>query len=128
MLNMLKNFFANTLYVKIFANRFEILHIESGKMNSIIADRPFTTHRLLVGQFTEAAIELRKGIKLVYAGRNKLFIASPAILIQPMEMFEGGLSQVEERALQELAMSVGARKAIVHVGNTLTDQEVIAKL
>jgi hypothetical protein len=41
-------------------------------------------------------------------------------------MVEGGLSEVEERALRELAMSSGARSVVVHIGAPLTDLEVVS--
>jgi len=42
-------------------------------------------------------------------------------------MIEGGLSQVEERVLRELAAGAGARKVFVWVGHELSDQEVIQR-
>lgn len=45
-----------------------------------------------------------------------------------MERCEGGLSQVEERVLHELAAGAGARKVVVWVGAELSDGEVLAKL
>jgi hypothetical protein len=49
------------------------------------------------------------------------------MLILPMEKTEGGLSQVEERVLQELALGAGARRALVWVGQELSDQELRQK-
>lgn len=62
-------------------------------------------------------------IKKVQEG--KWFFTSPVIIIHPMEMIDGGLSQIEERALMELASGAGARKVVVWVGHELSDQEVI---
>ena len=42
-----------------------------------------------------------------------------------MEMIDGGLSQVEERAFIELATGAGARKVVLWIGHELSDQEVI---
>jgi len=39
-------------------------------------------------------------------------------------MIEGGLSEVEERALREVAMAAGASKVVVWVGHELSDAEV----
>ena len=46
---------------------------------------------------------------------------------QPMEKTVGGLSQVEERVLHELALGAGARRAVVWVGQALSDREVSEK-
>lgn len=123
---MLSMLFKNTLYIRVYPNRFELRHIERGTNLSAAASTPFTTSRLLVGQFLVAEETLRAAIKRLYAGQ--FFAPSPAAVIHPMEKCEDGLSQIEERALQELARGAGARKVIVWVGHALSDDEVIAKL
>jgi len=108
--------------VQVRKNTFRLRHIEGKKEREISAQKPFTTTRLLVGQFQEAESLLRKAIQEISNG--SLFQVSPVIVIHPIEMVEGGLSEVEERALRELAMSSGARSVFVHIGAPLTDSEV----
>ena len=48
--------------------------------------------------------------------------------MHPMEMYEGGLSEVEERILNELAFSAGAIKVALHTGATLTAKEAKHKI
>ena len=43
-------------------------------------------------------------------------------------MVEGGLSEIEERILKEVAIGAGATKVVVWVGAPLTDADVKAKL
>jgi hypothetical protein len=43
-------------------------------------------------------------------------------------MAEGGLSEVEERVLKEVAIGAGASKVVVWVGRELSDGEVREKL
>ena len=62
-IKMFSKLFNNTLYVKVFKNRFVLRHIESGKSITEISLGEFTTIRLLVGQFSEADKTLRKGMK-----------------------------------------------------------------
>jgi len=57
-----------------------------------------------------------------------LFTASPGVVIQPMEITDGGLSEVEERVFRELAMGAGAAKVVVWLGHELSDLEVKGKL
>jgi rod shape-determining protein MreB len=116
--------FANTLYVQIRKNAFRLRHIESKTDQEIAAPRSFTTTRLLVGQFQEAESLLKKAMRGM--GGAGLLKASPVVVIHPMEMVEGGLSEVEERAYRELAMGAGARKVFVHVGAPLADSEVMS--
>jgi len=113
------------VYVKVSKNQFRVRHVVDNKEIVVSAIEPFTTTRLLVGEFAVAEKYLKDGIKKLHEGR--WFAASPVIIIQPLEMIEGGLSQVEERVLRELAAGAGARKVFVWVGHELSDQEVIQR-
>ena len=118
--------FSGSVYVRVRRNRFDVRHLESGTESSALAETPFTTTRLLVGRFGAAELALKKAFKQVFAGR--LFAVSPQVVIQPMEMAEGGLSEIEDRVLRELAIAAGARKVTVWVGHELSDDEVRQKL
>ena len=61
-------------------------------------------------------------------GIGGFFRPAPIALVHPVEMVEGGLSEVEERVFLELARGAGARKAVVYVGPDLGDDGVRAKL
>jgi len=124
---MFRNLFANIVYVKVFENRFELKALEEGAtLKTVLATTPFTTSRLLVGQFSAAEQALKKGMQELFGG--KLFATSPTVLIQPMEQCDGGLSEVEERVLRELALAAGARQVVVHVGAELSDADVRARV
>lgn len=122
---MIMGFFANTLYVKVFANRIELKHIESGKGVVEVAQKPFTTQHLLVGNFTSATATMIRGMEKMREIR--WFGPKPTVVIQPMEKVELGLSEVEDRVFRELAAGSGARKFSVWVGHELSDSEVIAE-
>lgn len=79
-----------------------------------------------MGDFTAAEMLLRKMLK-DSVGSN-LFALNPTMLIHPMEKIEGGLSQVEERALLELGFGSGARKVRIYTGKELSDAEVEIRL
>lgn len=112
------------MYVKVFPNRFELKHIESGKTVSSISPSAFTTNRLLVGQFIEADNALQKGMKELLGKR----LFKQKVVIHPMEMTEGGLSSMEERVLQELSAGTGSIKTVIWLGHDLTDQEVLNQI
>ncbi|MES9814134.1 MAG: 1-pyrroline-5-carboxylate dehydrogenase [Candidatus Thiodiazotropha sp.] len=120
---MLEQILIGTVYVKVAKNQFQVRHIEDKKEVTVTAVEPFTTKRLLVGEFMAAEKYLKQGVKKVHEGR--WFPASPVIVIHPLEMIEGGLSEVEERVLKEVATGAGASKVIVWVGHELSDHEVI---
>jgi rod shape-determining protein MreB len=48
--------------------------------------------------------------------------------MHPLEMTEGGLSEIEKRILNELAIGAGAMKVVVWVGPELSDTEVREKV
>lgn len=118
--------FSNTVYVRIRRNQFRVTHVESGADTTVVASTPFTTTRLLIGQFVAAEESLKVALKKIATGR--LFAPSPGVVMHPLEMIEGGLSEIEERTFQEVAIGAGAGKAVVWVGRELSDSEVKEKL
>lgn len=119
---MFRKMFANTLYVRVRKNAFRVRYIEGRIERELAARHSFTTTRLLVGQFREAAALLGEGVGAM--GRRGL--VRPVVVLYPMDMVEGGLSEVEERVLVELAKSLGARKVLLHLGPVLTDPQVLS--
>ena len=130
MFDLVEKFFASTLYVQVFVDRFELKHIETGERKTIRATASFSHKRTLLGDFIVAEKLLRGGIQSMnfVSGLNRFLAASPMAVIHPRENIDGGLSQVEERAFQELMMGAGARKVRVWDGAELRDEEVREKL
>lgn len=120
---MIKELFFSTLYVRVSRNQFRVRHIESKREVAVSPLKAFSTKRLLIGNYTAAEELLQEGIGRVWKGR--WFPPPPVILIQPLEMLDEGLSEVEERVLKEVAAAAGARKVVVWVGHELSDQEVL---
>jgi len=120
-------FFSLPIYVKVFKNRFELTAYGSSTQTlNVQAITPFTTSRLLVGNFPIAETTLSHAIKQLQG--DAFFKKAPAVLIQPMEMIEGGLCMVEEKLFYELALGGGARKVVLHVGSPMNQQQVIERL
>ncbi len=105
-------------------NHIEVVNLKDG--NSARGEASFTTTRLLVGQFKPAE-ELLTNL-LADVKSKGFFAPMPRLLIQPLEMVEGGLSEVEERVFFELGTSAGARHVKVHVGAKLSLQAAIEVL
>ena len=118
--------FSNTLYVRVARNELRVKHLESGKTLTVVPPEPFTTQRLLVGRFDVAQHALRKALRELAGGG--LLALAPAVVMHPLEMIEGGLSQVEERIMREMAIGAGARKVAVWTGPDLSDADVKARL
>jgi rod shape-determining protein MreB and related proteins len=123
--DMATSFFENTVYVVVKRNQFRVRHIESSTEAAFEAQPPFSTPRLLIGQFQAAESLLKRAVKQM--AKSGFLSVSPQVVIHPLEMLDGGLSEVEERVLREVAMGAGASKVVVWVGPQLTDAEVKAK-
>jgi len=119
---MLRGIVKSTVYVRISVNEIAVRHIESGREIHCRSQAPFSTRRLLVGDFLAANRCLTQALKEVNYG--PAYFAAPRVLMHPVEMVDGGLSPVEERVLHELATMAGGRKTRIWVGRSLTDQEV----
>ncbi|MDO6442876.1 hypothetical protein [Marinobacter sp. 2_MG-2023] len=124
---MLRKLFEEKVYVKVSRNRFEIMKV-SGKpvVEIVCAPEPFSTSRLLIGEFVRAEHELLNGIKKVLP--KKLIKRSPAVLMHPIEMTEGGLSEVEVKVLREVAFGAGAHRVELWEGEELSPQQALEKL
>jgi rod shape-determining protein MreB len=117
--------FRADLYVRISIDRIDVRNVRSGRTAGEVADPAFSTSRLLIGQFMVAQELLRGAVRAVLGWwplRTRHFV------MHPLERIEGGLSQIEERVLQELAASAGSRYTIVWVGESLSDDDVRAML
>lgn len=124
--SMKQGTFFPMVYVKIYKDRLVLRHLQKNLDLEARADPPYTTPRLLVGQFDTADRLLKDTFRHIL---HKTWLSpSPLILMHPMEMVEGGLSQVEERVIHELGYGVGGNKVVLHVGDTLSDAEVRARL
>ena len=113
------------LYVRIRKNRVTVRHPRSGREVTLDAVKPFTTTRLLIGEFRAAEETFAMAIKSALP--RSWFRPSPVVVVHPLEMIEGGLSEIEERILKEVFLGIGAVKSVVWVGPELSDAEVEAK-
>lgn len=90
----------------------------SGKEYTLV--NGFEHPRSIIADFEIAEKTLQHYIRKL-AG-NAIFRPAPIVIIHVLDKTEGGLTQVEIRALCELALGAGAREAYVWTGQELTDQ------
>lgn len=114
------------LYARIFKNRISLRNVRTGQEIEEIPAEPFSTRRLLVGEFQPFSQCLRTAMAAVWS--RSLLHRRPDILMQPMEMHEDGFCEIERRILQEGALCAGAGKALVHEGAEMNNDAVIARL
>ncbi|MBC5786103.1 rod shape-determining protein [Ramlibacter sp. USB13] len=84
---------------------------------------PFGHPRTLISDFTAADQVVRAFVKRSFAGSVQLM--KPRIVIHPLGDPEGGFTQVERRAIRELAAGAGAGQVVVWTGRPLTNAEVL---
>jgi rod shape-determining protein MreB len=118
--------FFSTVYIQVRKNQFHLRRLESDTELTVVALEPFTTSRCLIGQFCLAEKLLQGAIKRL--PKNRFLAVALRIVIHPVEMVEGGLSEVEERVFREIALGARASKVLVWVGDALSDAEVRDKL
>ncbi len=86
---------------------------------------PFAHPRALLSDFTVAEQVMRHFVrKASSAGMGGIFRPSPIVVLHPLVDPEGGFTQIEIRAMRELAMGAGARKAIIWHGRELSNEEL----
>jgi hypothetical protein len=124
---MIKKLFIQNLYIKVSENKFSVKNLSvDSDWESLEADQPFTTRRLLVGNFSNAEAVLTRLMKRV--AKKRFFARRPQVVIHPLLYVDGGLSEIEERVFRELALSAGAFKVVLHIGSELTDSEAVKLL
>ena len=151
---MFGNFFNNKIYVKITP---QLLTLISSEHSRIIEDIPlvamdkenkalavgaaaklmganqmvtivngFDHPRTIIGNFVAGELALQHFIQLFYKGSFSLSLR-PIVIMHPLGEWEGGLTQVEIRALQDLALKAGGRKVYVWTGRILSKEELRMK-
>lgn len=113
------------IYLQIFENRIRARNIGSGQTAEMAAAEPFSHPRALLAKFTAADPLVRQAVAAV--GGKKMF-RTLRVLVQPMGEFVGGLTEIEERAFCELAAGAGAKKVVVWVGASLSDEAITRRL
>lgn len=93
-----------------------------GAEPSVKLINPFGHPRSLVSDFSVGELLLQAFIRRA-VGAGLLAIA-PRVVMHPLGDPAGGFTQVELRALREMALGAGAREVVVWRGRGLTDTEL----
>lgn len=93
--------------------------------DSVEIAQPFAHPRSLVSDFTLGEQLLKVLIPRLLG--HGFLIPAPLVILHPLGQPEGGFTQIEIRALQEMALGAGAAKVIVWQGPNLTNQQVLTR-
>ena len=83
---------------------------------TIQTTNPFSHTRSFIGNFTLAEKILQHGIFTLNSSKLR---AAPRVIMHQLEKTDGGLSDIEERVLRELASGMGAREVLIHTGSKI---------
>lgn len=114
-------------YIKISRNKVEVINLETGESASRTATEPFSAERNLVANFHNASETVNAVLKDL--GILKPVWRSKVILIQQIENIEGGLNDIEKRALRDLGEMANAKAVyLVEHDRPLTINEALLAL
>ena len=114
--------FSLHVYLQVRENRMVLRILDRAAIADIRAKTPFSTDRLLVGDFLAAERCLSECVKAV---GGLPWIGIPQVVAHPLEKVQGGLSPVEERCLLELVdTALGRSKTRIWVGDVLQDHDI----
>jgi len=120
---MFKKYFS-LFYIQILKDEFLLFDANTEVSLNITGN--FSGQRTAVANFTIAEKLLSQALKELISKKSSRFLApSPIIIMHPKYLCEGGLSQVEERVLKELAFSSGAMKVYIWEGADLTAKQLL---
>lgn len=128
------SFLKPVVYIQISPERLMVRNAKSGETisetpalplpdGSIV--NPFSHPRTLVSDFTGGQQLVSTLLRRL--GGSSVFRVAPSVVMHPLGDPAGGYTQIEIRALHEMALGGGASEAIVWVGRPLTDQELLAR-
>ncbi len=115
------NFFRKVpVYIKIYPNKIEITDILKDQTVSKLSPFKFSSSRMIVADFIVASDLISQILKELGLSRRTL-----KALIQQMDDFEDGLSEVEKRILRDLGEQAGASEVyIVNRKKAMSKEEI----
>lgn len=99
------------IYIKLYVNEVEITRLDTGQTVSQIASRNISNDRLVVADFQETEILLKRVLSCLIP--KKIFMPQLNIIIHQLDYITGGLSPTEKRILINVAKRIGGKNVIV---------------
>lgn len=111
---------------KITAVGSDALKVQAEDSQNTHIQNVFEKHpRAVLSNFELAAAAISYFVQKILP-KNTLL--RPVIILHPTEKLDGGISQLELKALTELGIQIGARKVYVWQGHTLTTRQLLDSL
>ena len=146
--------FRNTIYIRLKADEIHLLQVESGNELSLPPEVALDINDgkkfiVAVGNEVKEAKKLKPSIEVLNGFKHprtlladfmmaeqvlkhclrklkpkSLLPPNPVVIFHPLEKNEGGFTQVEMTAFEELCRQAGARKVFIHEGEILSKQQL----
>lgn len=116
------------IHIIIKKNFIQVVNLETGTLSSINSKNNFSSVRNVISNFNNANKTIKAALKELNI-KTTIFSRPLTILIQQTEGLEGGLSDIEKRALRDLAEMAGGKKVfIVEDPKPLSTEEALLTL
>jgi actin-like ATPase involved in cell morphogenesis len=103
------------VYLQLRRNAVTAVNLETGERVTRPAIRPFSTQRVVLASFDPAKEAISTAIGELQLKKSLFGIK---VVIQQLEGAEGGLSDIEKRALRDIAEMTGGKKVFIFEGET----------
>jgi hypothetical protein len=114
------------LYVQVKRNQIKVIDLDNGMQVTKVAAVPFSSVRNIIGKFLPVQETLSDALRDLGIGKP---FGGIKVVIQQMEGTEGGLSDIEKRALRDVGELTGAKKVYLEEGEReLTMDEAITRI
>jgi len=110
--------FKGSLVVEAIGDQAKLLNSNEFKVSN-----PFKHPRSFIGDFLQAEKLLQMAFRKIHSDTGML-VPSPRVIVHQLEKTEGGLSQLEVRALRELILGAGGREVLVYTGQRINPKVV----
>ena len=110
------------VYIKLMKDKVEITNLETSETVSVQAVRSFSSIRNIISNFSNAKNTIQAALNELGI-KHSLLGPNLKVLIQQLEGTEGGLSDIERRALRDIGEMVGGRKVFIIEHSTLLSKK-----
>lgn len=116
----------HVVYVRVGMNYFEIKILNKTKLIRNTSLQKFSNSRLLIADFPLASALLNKSLKRML--KIKTFSRTLIMVIQPVAILEGGLTNVERMVLTDIGGHAGAAEVHIDESEKELSEEQIKRI
>ena len=109
--------FTLLVYIILYKNRVKVYDLETGKFIDRVSSKPFSNERVLFGDFAEIEAFVKSIVVDLIKDKNYFFPPSLVILMHQMELKEGGVTEIEKRAMIDSARHMNGKEVFLYFGD-----------